>query len=334
MHQSDFWQDAQRAAGIARQAENIRATIKTWDDLELAVRDAQEYAQSLNDDAAWAVELERVLESLTQHLDEQERILSFTGPYDDHAAVLSLHAGAGGTEAQDWVAMLVRMYVRYAESRGWRVTVLDESRGQEAGYKSISFAVDGPYAYGHLQAEAGVHRLVRISPFDAEKMRHTSFALVEVVPELRDTDTEFEIRDQDLNIETMRSSGHGGQGVNTTDSAVRITHIPTGITVKCQNERSQMQNKNLALKILKAKLMLLAQQHRTQQLTDLKGEWVTAAWGNQIRSYVLQPYKLVKDHRTEHESTDPDSVLEGGLDAFITAYLRKKAAADTIQPQV
>lgn len=244
-----------------------------------------------------------------------------TGPYDQNNAILSFHAGAGGTDAQDWTEMLLRMYQRFAEKKKWRVFLIDQSAGSEAGIKSATLEIIGPYAYGFLKSEAGVHRLVRISPFDAEKMRHTSFALVEVLPEI-DKDIKIEIDPKDIRIDTFMSGGHGGQSVNTTYSAVRVVHVPTGITVSCQNERSQLQNKETAMKVLRAKLYRLEEEKKTKERQDLRGEYKSAEWGNQVRSYVLHPYHLVKDHRTEFESADPEGVLEGNLMPLSESYLR------------
>jgi len=255
------------------------------------------------------------------HELELKAILS--GPYDQNNGLLSLHAGAGGTEAQDWAEMLLRMFERFSERRGFKYQILEISPGGEAGIKSATIKISGPYAFGYLKSEAGVHRLVRLSPFDADKARHTSFVLVEVIPEIEQT-SNIEIDEKDLKIDVYRSRGHGGQGVNTTDSAVRITHNPTGIVVACQNERSQLQNKMTALKILQSRLLALKLKKQKEASDKLRGEHISAGWGNQIRSYVLHPYKQVKDHRTGFTSTNPEEVLNGNLDGFIESFLKNK----------
>lgn len=272
-------------------------------------------------DLSISKELEKEFERLSEEFEKLEFLILFSKKHDSNNAIFSIHAGAGGVEAQDWAEMLLRMILRFCEKKNFSAKVIDETRGQEAGIKSVTVEVTGHYAYGHLKSEAGVHRLVRISPFDAEKMRHTSFALIEVLPDI-DASDEINIKDEDLKIETMKASGHGGQGVNTTDSAVRITHLPSGLAVKCQNERSQAQNKKSALKILTAKLSKLQEEAAGRELDKIRGELFEAAWGNQIRSYVLQPYKLVKDHRTGFESKEPEKVLDGDLDLFVENYLR------------
>lgn len=246
------------------------------------------------------------------------------GEYDNSNAIISIHAGAGGTEAQDWADMLLRMYRRYADKKGFSVETLDLLQEDEAGIKSATLKVSGEHAYGYLKAEKGVHRLVRISPFDAAKKRHTSFASLDVYPEL-DDDIEVEIKDEDLKVDTYRSSGAGGQHVNTTDSAVRITHIPTGIVVQCQNERSQIQNRERAMNMLKAKLIALKEEEQKEKIEDLQGNYSQIAWGSQIRSYVFHPYTLVKDHRTDTEIGDVNRVMDGDLDPFINSYLQQKA---------
>jgi len=270
-------------------------------------------------------ETEKKFKELEEKFARMEFQVLFSGKYDEHNAIIAIHAGAGGVEAMDWVEMLLRMYLRFAEKKGFKTRILDESRGAEAGIKSITFEVKGPYAYGHLKSEHGVHRLVRISPFDAEKMRHTSFALVEVLPELEEMEEkEIVIRPEDLRIDTFLSSGKGGQGVQTTYSAVRLIHLPTKITVSCQNERSQAQNKATALKILKSKLYKLYEEEKQKEKEELRGEYKSAEWGNQIRSYVLHPYHLVKDLRTGYEIDDPERVLDGELDELVESYLRMR----------
>ncbi|MBM2820928.1 MAG: peptide chain release factor 2 (bRF-2), peptide chain release factor 2 [Candidatus Berkelbacteria bacterium] len=255
-----------------------------------------------------------------EDLHKLELKATLSGKYDFNNAILSIHSGAGGTEAQDWSEMLLRMFERFAERRGFKYVILEISPGEEAGIKSTTIKISGPYTFGFLKSEAGVHRLVRISPFDSDKARHTSFALVEVIPEIIHTG-EVGIEEKDLRIDVYRAKGHGGQGVNTTDSAVRITHLPTGIVVSCQNERSQLQNKALALKVLQSKLLALKLKEQKDEEIKLRGEHLSAGWGNQIRSYVLHPYKQVKDHRTEYTSTNPEDVLKGNIDQFIESYL-------------
>lgn len=321
MSQADFWQDQGRAKQVSQRAENLKSIINDWDNLSQAVADNIELGNAEYKDAEIEKVLTEELEKLTKDFEKLEFLVLFSQKHDSKNALMSLHAGAGGVEAQDWVGMLLRMYLAYCEKKGFGTKIIDQSKGQEAGYKSITLQISGPYAYGTLKSEAGVHRLVRISPFDAEKMRHTSFALVEVLPEFEQNE-EIKIDEVDLKIDTMKSSGPGGQGVNTTDSAVRITHIPTGIVVKSQSERSQLQNKQTALKVLQAKLVKLSEVAKGKELAEIRGELISAEWGSQIRSYVLQPYKLVKDHRTGFESTEPLKVLDGDLDKIVENYLR------------
>lgn len=323
MSSSKFWEDQERAKSISKKSEGLKSIISDWDDLSSKVSDAislYHEAVKEQDDSVFG-EINKDYEKILKKFDKLEFLVLFSGKHDRNNAIVSIHAGTGGTEAQDWAEMLLRMYLRFCQKKNFETKIIDETKGQEAGIKSVTFEVSGNYAYGNLRSENGVHRLVRISPFDAEKMRHTSFALVEVLPEL-DDENDTVIKDEDLKIETMRASGHGGQGVNTTDSAVRLTHIPSGLVVKCQNERSQVQNKKLALKLLTAKLSKLQEEAAGKKLDEIRGELFEAAWGNQIRSYVLQPYKLVKDHRADFESKEPEKVLDGELDDFVENYLR------------
>ena len=325
MSRPDFWSDNETAAAKSRALDELKKELATWDRLD---DESEALKEMLTDPKAadHSADFEKHISELEAEFAKLEFTLMLSGPYDERNAILAIHAGAGGTDAQDWADMLKRMYLRYMERKGWSARILDESRGQEAGLKSVTIEVLGRYAYGYLRAEAGVHRLVRISPFDAEQMRHTSFALVEVIPDFGEL-AEVEIDDKDLKIETTTASGHGGQSVNTTYSAVRLVHLPTKLTVSCQNERSQKQNMATALKILKAKLHArnLAEQEAEKQ--KIRGEFHSAEWGNQIRSYVIHPYKLVKDHRTKFESGDPDAVLNGDLDAFIEAYLKTNSTS-------
>ena len=279
-----------------------------------------------NDDPAMAEGIDTELAALRKDYQRERTALLFSGPYDERAAILSISAGAGGTEATDWAEMLLRMYLRWAERHRFATQLLDRLEGEQAGVKSATIAVEGRRAYGWLRAERGVHRLVRISPYDSQKRRQTTFALIEVLPEVED-DVEVEIDLDDLRIDTYRSTGAGGQHVNKTDSAVRLTHLPTGIVAQSQNERSQLQNRETAMKILKARLLERALEERERQLAEIRGEHVEAGWGNQIRSYVLHPYQMVKDHRTEFETSDTGRVLDGDLDGFMQAELERLATS-------
>jgi peptide chain release factor 2 len=319
MNKSDFWSNKDLAKAVSQDYQDIKDEVDKWAELQTKVNDLVELANS--NDESLSKEIEDQTTELEKQFTEYEFFLLLDGPYDKNNAIVALHAGSGGTEAQDWTEMILRMFLRFCEQQKWKTRIIDESRGQEAGFKSIMFEVKGRYAYGYLKSEHGVHRLVRISPFDAKKMRHTSFALAEVLPEL-DKEINIEIKSEDLRIDTFNSSGAGGQSVNTAYSAVRIVHIPTNITVSCQNERSQTQNKETAMKILKAKLHRLEEEKKAQERKELRGEYKSAEWGNQIRSYVLHPYHMVKDHRTEFESSDPDAVLDGELKPFAEAFLR------------
>ncbi len=310
---------------MSRRLADLKKFYGEWETLKKETDELREYAALAleEDDDAGEKEIVEKLATLLAKFSSLEFATLMDEQYDDRDAIIAIHAGAGGTDAQDWAEMLLRMYMRYCERNGWTVKMLDESRGQEAGIKSAVFSVEGRYAYGHLKAEAGVHRLVRLSPFNADQLRQTSFALVEALPDLGDIE-EVKIDPKDLRIDTFLSSGHGGQSVQTTYSAVRVTHLPTGIVVSCQNERSQTQNKETALRILRAKLHARYLAERDAQKKKIRGEFTSAEWGNQIRSYVLHPYQMVKDHRTKHETQDTQGVLGGDLDPFIEAYLRER----------
>lgn len=322
----DFWNDSEKAQKIISETNNLKNYVEKHEELIFGIEDGEVLIQLLKemDDEEIYKELENkisILEKMSQAF-KIETLLS--GEYDKENAILSIHAGAGGTEAQDWAGMLLRMYTRYAESKGYKVTTLDILKEEEAGIKSATISIEGNNAYGYLKAEKGVHRLVRISPFDAAKKRHTSFASVDVYPEL-DESIEIDIKDEDLKIDTYRSSGAGGQHVNTTDSAVRITHIPTGVVVQCQNERSQIQNREKAMHMLMAKLIAIKEEEQKEKIDDLQGNYSQIAWGSQIRSYVFNPYSMVKDHRTNVEVGDTGRVMDGDLDIFINEYLQSKA---------
>lgn len=320
----DFWNNPDKARQEMQQLSDLKKEYEEWSGLRTELMDLSELVDLSEKEQDKSFEGEAVskIQELEKRFSGLEFAMMFGGEHDKANAVMSIHAGAGGTDAQDWAEMLMRMYFRYAEKKSWQVKLLDESRGTEAGIKSATFLVQGRQAYGHLKGEAGVHRLVRLSPFNADQLRQTSFALVEVLPELDDK-VQIEIKPDDLRIDTFISGGKGGQSVNTTYSAVRIVHLPTKITVSCQNERSQMQNKEMAMKILKAKLLLLKEQEALQEKEQLRGEFHSAEWGSQIRSYVLQPYRMVKDLRTGHETSDTDGVLDGDLDAFVEAELKQ-----------
>ncbi|OQB17939.1 MAG: Peptide chain release factor 2 [Parcubacteria group bacterium ADurb.Bin192] len=320
----DFWNNPDKAKSEMQKLSDLKKEYEDWSGLRVELMDLQELIDIADKekDSSFESEAEKKLVELEKRFAGMEFAMLFNGEYDAANAVISIHAGAGGTDAQDWAEMLMRMYFRYAEKKVWKVKLLDESRGTEAGIKSATFMVEGRHAYGHLKGEAGVHRLVRLSPFNADSLRQTSFALVEVLPELDDK-VQIEIKPDDLRIDTFMSGGKGGQSVNTTYSAVRIVHLPTKITVSCQNERSQMQNREMAMKILKAKLLQLKEQEALQEREQLRGEFHSAEWGSQIRSYVLQPYRMVKDLRTGYETSDTEGVLDGDLDAFVEAELRQ-----------
>jgi peptide chain release factor 2 len=315
----DFWNNPENAQKIMQELAKLKAEIDRWQSVANRINDAIELAQI--DDPTLLDDLTTEVNSLTTIVDKLEFQALLSEPYDNENAILAIHAGAGGTEAQDWAKMLERMYLRWAEQNGYKTEILDRSDGEEAGIKSMMMSVRGEYAYGYLLSELGVHRLVRLSPFDAANRRHTSFAKVELWPDIQG-DIDVQVNEKDLKIETYRAGGAGGQNVQKNDTAVRITHIPSGIVVQCQNERSQKQNRERAMQILKVRLFELERQKQEAQLASLKGENVDAGWGNQIRSYVLHPYQMVKDHRTDYETGNTGAVLDGRLNEFMDAYLR------------
>ncbi|MFH1286518.1 MAG: peptide chain release factor 2 [Candidatus Magasanikbacteria bacterium] len=323
MQGGDFWSDQENAKRVSQEHEEYRIEVETWTQLKTEVEELVSLCVDLEKepDEGMEAEVRLKIEELEKQFEKLEFYLLLDGKHDKKNAIVAVHSGSGGIEAQDWAEMLLRMVLRYCDKQGYKTTILDESRGSEAGIKSTVFLVEGRWAFGHLKSEHGTHRLVRISPFDAEKMRHTSFALIEVIPEL-ECGEEVTIDPKDLRIDTFMSGGKGGQSVNTTYSAVRIVHIPTGITVSCQNERSQLQNKEISMKVLQSKLQTLKEEEEEKEKKKLRGEYKSAEWGNQIRSYVLHPYKMVKDLRSRYEESDPDAVLDGDLSGFVEAYLR------------
>lgn len=318
-----IWQDQTNATKLMKQLSDLEARISPWRELEQNVDDIVDLAKT--SDASLEADLKKQLDEASKSFGLLKNELMYHGAYDDHPVILSIYAGAGGTDAQDWAAMLLRMYTRWAEANNMALNTIDQSAGDEAGIKSVTLEIDGPFAYAKLKGEHGVHRLVRLSPFNADNLRQTSFARVDVSPKI-DAPDEVKVDDKDLRVDFYRSGGHGGQSVNTTDSAVRITHIPTGLVVSIQNERSQLQNKETAMTILRSRLAKLQEEQHVTKLSELKGPSEQASWGNQIRNYVLHPYKQVKDLRTKHESKDPGSVLGGKLDDFIKAYLEHTIA--------
>ena len=317
----DFWLDQTKAQDTMRRLAEQKKTVERWREMEKRVADLVELAHLTEKDESLQVEIQSETEKVEAALDKLEFQLAFSGEYDGRNAILAVHAGAGGTESQDWAEMLIRMYLRWAERRGYQAEILESTPGEEAGMKSVLIEITGDYAFGYLKAEHGVHRLVRLSPFDADHARHTSFALVEVIPEAK-ADVDIEIGPEDLKVETFRSSGPGGQHMQKTSSAVRLTHLTTGLAVTCQSERSQYRNKEIAMTILRSRLLELELKKRAEKKARLKGKRIAAGWGNQIRSYVLHPYKMVKDHRTDYQSGNPDDVLDGELDDFLEAYHR------------
>lgn len=319
--QPDFWNDSQVAQKKMQRMSRLKRQVEKWQKVFERVSDALELAEL--EDSDLEEDLTSETKALVKIFDEMTLQAMLSGDYDAEDAILSIYAGAGGTEAQDWASMLERMYVRWMEQRGYKADIIDKTHGEEAGIKSVTITVKGDFAYGYLQSEQGVHRLVRISPYDSNARRHTSFAKVELYPDIAD-DIEIEIAQSEIRVDVYRASGPGGQSVNTTDSAVRITHIATGITVQSQNQKSQLQNKEQAMKVLKTRLFELERQKQQDEISALKGENVEAGWGNQIRSYVLHPYQMVKDLRTRHETGNTSGVLDGDLDGFMESYLRYK----------
>jgi peptide chain release factor 2 len=308
-----------------RQLGASKNLVQTWRQLEKRVTELLDMTTLAieENDQSIQEEIQQDMEEITSQLDELETRLILSDEYDNRNAILTVHAGAGGTESQDWAEMLLRMYLRWAERRKYKAEILDTSAGDEAGIKSATVEIRGDYAYGYLKSEHGVHRLVRLSPFDADHARHTSFVLVEILPEAKE-EIDIKVNPEDLKVDTFRSSGPGGQHMQKTSSAVRITHLPTGLIVACQSQRSQRQNKESALKVLYARLLELNRVEKEREKAKLKGERIEAGWGNQIRSYVLHPYKMVKDHRTDYETSNANAVLDGELDDFINTYLRYK----------
>jgi len=321
MSSANFWEDSRKAQGLVQERAELARTLGTFKDLASRTEDARllwELATEASDESM-AGEIQEALGQLGRDLETFELRVVLSGPQDRKNAILSIHPGAGGTESQDWAQMLMRMYLRWAEAAGFKAEVLDLLAGEEAGIKSATIEVSGEYAYGYLKGEAGVHRLIRISPFDASRRRHTSFASVAVIPEVEEV--EVVVKDEDIRVDVYRSSGPGGQGVNTADSAVRITHLPTNIVVACQNERSQLRNRDTAMRILRARLFQLYEKKQREELAELTGEKKEIAFGSQIRTYTFHPYQIIKDHRTGVEVGNVDAVMDGGIDPFIRAYL-------------
>jgi peptide chain release factor 2 len=319
----NLWENPSNAKHIMKTLSSLQTEVEGWQKLNKRINDSLELAELDSEAESLRIDLENEVNAIKQELSQRELTALLSGPYDRGDAILAIHAGAGGTDSQDWAQMLERMYLRWAERNGYETEILDYHEGEEAGIKSITMAINGDFAYGYLRSEKGVHRLVRLSPFDAAHRRHTSFALVELLPQVED-DTTVEINPNDLRIDTYRSAGAGGQNVQKNDTAVRITHLPTGIVVTCQNERSQIQNRENAMRVLHARLLEIKQQDYEKQMSELKGEYTKAEWGSQIRSYVLHPYQMVKDHRNNYEVSNTQAVLDGNITEFIEAYLRSQ----------
>lgn len=325
MSKDSFWSDQEKAQKFIKRVKELKNIVSEFNELKTDLEELMVLLElNMEEDRKeiWE-EIEQKIKALENDLEKKELIVLFDSKYDANNAIVTIRPGAGGTESQDWVEMLLRMYLRWAEKRGLSTKIIEISPGEEAGIKNVTFTVSGNYAFGYLKAEKGIHRLVRISPFDANRRRHTSFASVEVIPEV-DQDVDIEIKESDLRIDTYRATGAGGQHVNTTDSAVRITHLPTNIVVQCQNERSQYSNKITAMKILRARLFEYYQREKEEDLKKISGKKKEIAWGSQIRSYVFHPYQMVKDHRTDVESGNLQAVMDGEIDCFIEAYLKSK----------
>jgi len=329
MSSADFWSDQEKAQRLSRERNSIENEIKSWEEIEREIDDVETLILMSEEESEPSLlnEAENELKRITYRLSELEVKALLSDELDKNNAIVTIHAGAGGTESCDWASMLMRMYLRWAEKKGFETEILDLQENEEAGIKSATILVKGSYAYGLLKAEHGTHRLVRISPFDSNARRHTSFCGVIVVPEIED-EVEIEIKDDEIRIDTFRASGAGGQHVNKTDSAVRITHIPTGTVVTCQSERSQIQNRQRAMKILKARLYEIERRKREEKISQARGEHKDIAWGNQIRSYVFQPYQLVKDHRTGIETSNVSAVMDGEIDSFIEGFLKERAKVE------
>ena len=323
MQEAGFWDNVDKSQEIMKKSKNLKDTVERFESLESEFEDIDTMIQMAEEenDAELLPEIQEMLEHFSEDLDSLRIQTLLSGEFDRENAIVTLHAGTGGTESCDWVSMLYRMYTRWAEKKGFQIEVLDYLDGEEAGIKSVTVQINGENAFGYLKSERGVHRLVRISPFNAAGKRQTSFASCDVMLDIEE-DLEVEINEDDLRIDTYRSSGAGGQHINKTSSAVRITHLPTGIVVQCQNERSQHSNKDKAMKMLKAKLYMIKQQENLEKISDIRGEVLENTWGSQIRSYVMQPYTMVKDHRTNAETANVSAVLDGGIDIFINAYLK------------
>lgn len=323
MSSPDFWDNPSLAQQISKEAATFRNLSEDWRSIERKIGDAIELCALY--DESLRPELEQEIQDLEIDLAKRSFTAMLSGPYDSDNALLAIHAGAGGTDSQDWAAMLERMYLRWAEKRGFQAEILDMTEGEEAGIKTVTIAINGDYAYGYLRSEKGVHRLVRLSPFDAAHRRHTSFALVEILPQVAFDNPDVQIDPADIKVDVFKSSGAGGQNVQKNATAIRITHLPTGIVVTCQNERSQSQNREFAMSILRARILEIQKAAREDEIAVLRGEYTKAEWGSQIRSYVLHPYQMVKDHRTDFETGDTQGVLDGDLDSFMEDYLRNNA---------